>query len=58
MMNEVCYECGAFYEKQEYVVTDLSNYKLGTSASISDWTTSRKSYVSFKARRASTYHWR
>ena len=26
--DEVCYECGAFYEKQEFVVTDLSNYKV------------------------------
>ena len=25
MINEVCYECGAFYEKQEFVVTDLRN---------------------------------
>ena len=28
MMDEACYECGAFYEKQEYVVTDLSKYKV------------------------------
>ena len=28
MIDEVCYECGVFYEKQEYVVTDLSNYKV------------------------------
>ena len=28
MINEVCYECGVFYEKQEFVVTDLSNYKV------------------------------
>ena len=26
--DEVCYECGAVYEKQEFVVTDLSNYKV------------------------------
>ena len=26
--DEACYECGAFYDKQEYVVTDLSNYKV------------------------------
>ena len=26
--DEVCYECGAFYEKQQFVVTDLSNYKV------------------------------
>ena len=28
MMEEVCYECGVFYEKQEFVVTDLRNYKV------------------------------
>ena len=28
MIDEVCYECGVFYEKQEFVVTDLSNYKV------------------------------
>ena len=27
-VDDVCYECGAFYEKQEYIVTDLSNYKV------------------------------
>ncbi len=27
-MNEMCYECGVFYEKQEFVVTDLSNFKV------------------------------
>ena len=27
-MEEMCYECGVFYEKQEYVVTDLGNYKV------------------------------
>ena len=25
-MEETCYECGAFYEKPEFVVTDFSNY--------------------------------
>ena len=28
MINDVCYECGVFYEKQEFIVTDLSNYKV------------------------------
>ena len=28
MINEQCYECGVFYEKQEFVVTDLRNYKV------------------------------
>ena len=27
-VEDMCYECGAFYEKQEYKVTDLSNYKV------------------------------
>ena len=27
-MTDICYECGAFYEKQEFIVTDLSNYKV------------------------------
>ena len=27
-MTDICYECGAFYEKTEFIVTDLSNYKV------------------------------
>ena len=27
-MEEICYECSAFYEKPEFVVTDFSNYKV------------------------------
>ena len=27
-MQDMCYECGAFCEKQEFIVTDLSNYKV------------------------------
>ena len=27
-MVDVCYECGAVYEKQEFIVTDPSNYKV------------------------------
>ena len=26
--NDTCYECGAFFEKQEFIVTDLSNFKI------------------------------
>ena len=25
-MEEICYECGTFYEKPELVVTEFSNY--------------------------------
>jgi hypothetical protein len=27
-MGEMCEECGVFFEKQEFVVTDLSNLKI------------------------------
>ena len=27
-MKEMCEECGVFYEKQEYIVTDFSNFKI------------------------------
>jgi len=27
-MGEMCEECGVFFEKQEFVVTDLSNFKI------------------------------
>ena len=27
-MLEMCEECGVFYEKQEFIVTDLSNFKI------------------------------
>ena len=27
-MKEMCEECGVFYETQEFIVTDLSNFKI------------------------------
>ncbi len=27
-MGEMCEECGVFFEKQEFIVTDLSNFKI------------------------------
>ena len=27
-MGEMCVECGVFFEKQEFIVTDLSNFKI------------------------------
>ena len=27
-MGEMCEDCGVFFEKQEFVVTDLSNFKI------------------------------
>jgi hypothetical protein len=27
-MGEMCEECGVFFEKPEYIVTDLNNFKI------------------------------